>query len=56
MSNFSAFGGLSKEIFANYNNKKQNTNRTLGISKSNIDFFNKNILNIKKFLLDINRI
>ena len=34
----------------------QNNIQTLGISKSNIDFFNKNILNIKKLLWDINKI
>ena len=30
--------------------------RTLGLSKSNIDFFNKNILNIEKILWNINKI
>ena len=35
-----------------YKKKNQNfsQSRTIGISKSNIEFFNKNILNIKKIL------
>ncbi len=48
--------GIAVDIFINNNNKKQHSNRTLGISKSNVEFFNKNILNIKKFLWDINKI
>ena len=38
--------------------KKLNYNKaqTIGISKSNIEFFNKNILNIEKLLWDINKI
>ena len=41
-----------------HNKKKKNNqlNRTLGISKSNIDFFNKNILNIEKLLWNIKKI
>ena len=35
----------------NYNNS-----RTLGISKSNVDFFNNNIVNIKKILWEIKKI
>jgi 2-octaprenyl-6-methoxyphenol hydroxylase len=37
-------------------NKKQYKSRTLGLSKSNIEFFNKNILNINKLLWRINKI
>ncbi len=35
---------------------KQNKSRTLGISKSNVDFFNNNISNIEKFLWKIYKI
>jgi len=37
-------------------NLKQNKSRTLGISKSNIKFFNNNIFNIDKLLWDIKKI
>ena len=30
--------------------------QTLGISRANIEYFNKNIINIDKFLWDINKI
>ena len=36
--------------------KNYNQSRTLGISKSNIDFFNMNITNIKKILWEIRKI
>ena len=44
------------DIFTNQKIKKQNKNRTIGISKSNIEYFNKNIVNIEKFLWNINKI
>ena len=44
------------DIFVNKKIKKQNKNRTIGISKSNIEYFNKNIVNIEKFLWNINKI
>ena len=51
---------VNKEIFVDifYKNKKTNIDktRTIGISKSNIDYFNKNILNITKILWPINEI
>ena len=37
------------DIFFNQVNKNQDKSRTLGISKSNIEFFNKEILDIEKF-------
>ena len=40
-------------------NKKNiniNKNRTIGISKSNIDFLNKNIININNFLWKLKKI
>ncbi len=48
--------GIKVDIFSNQKTKKNNKIQTLGISKSNIDFFNKNILNIKKFLWNIDKI
>ena len=36
--------------------KKNNEIQTLGISKTNIEFFNNNILDINKFLWNINKI
>jgi len=48
--------GINVDIFSNVINKKYNKIRTIGISKSNLEFFNKNILNIKSILWDINKI
>ena len=48
--------GIKVDIFAEQKTKEINKAQTLGISKSNIDFFNKNILNIKKFLWNIDKI
>ena len=48
--------GINTEILSQKNYLKYNKTRTLGISKSNIDFFNKNIVNIDKLLWDINKI
>ena len=48
--------GIKVDIFCDKKNKKNNKIQTIGISKSNIDFFNKNILDINKFLWNINKI
>ncbi len=48
--------GIKVDIFSDQKIKKYTKTQTLGISKSNIDFFNKNILDIKKSLWDINKI
>ena len=48
--------GIFVDVVRNRKNSKSNKTRTIGISKSNIDFINKNILNIKKLLWNINRI
>ena len=48
--------GIKVDIFYNGKAKKNNKIQTLGISRSNIEFFNKYILNIKKLLWDINKI
>ena len=51
---------VNKEIFVDifYKNKKINIDktRTIGISKSNVDFFNKNISNISKILWPVKKI
>ena len=44
------------EVLVQNNDSKFSRSRTLGISKSNIDFFNKNIINIKKILWNLNKI
>ena len=48
--------GISVDIISTIKIKKYNKIRTLGISKSNIDFFNKYILNIEKLLWKIKKI
>ena len=48
--------GINVDIFSNNNLKIQNNNRTIGISKSNLEFFNKDILNIQNKTWDINEI
>ena len=44
------------DIISNRKNHKYDRTRTLGISKSNIDFFNKEIINIDKILWEIRNI
>ena len=44
------------DVFGNFKSNSLNKTRTLGISKSNVDFFNKNIININKILWKIKRI
>ena len=48
--------GIRVDIFSDRRIKKYNKIQTLGISKTNIDFFNTNILNIKNLLWNINKI
>ena len=49
--------GIYVDIFFNLKKiKKQNKSRTIGMSQSNIKFFNQNILNIEKLLWDIKHI
>ena len=48
--------GIKVDIFSEQKIKNNNKMQTLGISKSNIEFFNKNILDIKKFLWNIHKI
>ena len=44
------------DLWSSKNTIKPNRSRTIGISKSNIDFFNKNILNIEKLAFKLNKI
>ena len=44
------------DIIPNKKPQKPDQTRTLGISTSNIDFLNKNIININKILWDIKKI
>ena len=48
--------GIRVDVFSQLKKKGRNYNRTLAISKSNIDFFNNHILNIEKLLWDIKKI
>ena len=48
--------GIYVDIISIKKNQKFDKERTLGISKSNIEFFNKNIFNIEKILWNINKI
>jgi len=48
--------GINVDIFSNQKKLNYDKTRTIGISKKNLDFFNKEILNIDKFLWNINKI
>ena len=48
--------GINVDVFKDSKVNNNDKSRTLGISKSNIEFFNKNILNISKQLWNINEI
>ena len=48
--------GINVEIISNKKKKKIYCDRTIGISKINLDFFNKEILNINKLSWNINKI
>ena len=48
--------GIHVDIFLNQKKLDNDKTRTIGISKKNLDFFNKEILNIEKFLWNINKI
>ena len=48
--------GIKVDIFSDQKIKKDNKIQTLGISKTNVEFFNKKILNINKFLWNIDEI
>tara|TARA_B100000963_G_C22548124_1_gene635427 strand:+ start:43 stop:1110 length:1068 start_codon:yes stop_codon:yes gene_type:complete len=48
--------GIRVDIFSSKNKSKKDINRTLGISKFNLDFFNEEILNIEKLIWNIKKI
>jgi len=48
--------GICVDIFSSKSKFKKDINRTLGISKVNLEFFNKEILNIEKFIWDVKKI
>ena len=48
--------GIRVDIFSHKMNFQKDINRTLGISKVNLDFFNNEILNIKELIWNINKI
>ena len=48
--------GIYVDIFLSKNNFKKDNNRTLGISKNNLEFFNKEVLNITKLAWNIKKI
>ena len=48
--------GIKVDIFSDQKIQKNNKIQTLGISTANIDFFNENILNIKKLLWNVDKI
>ena len=47
---------LSVDIFSNSKLKKYSQTRTIGITKSNINYLNRNVLNIEKILWEIKQI
>ena len=48
--------GINVDIFSNKKIKNYSKIQTIGISKSNVDFFNRNIMDIKKLLWNIKKI
>ena len=48
--------GIKVDLISNYTLNNYDKSQTLGISQSNIDFFNKKILNIDSLLWNINKI
>ena len=48
--------GIYVDLFSSKKLNEINKSRTIGISKNNIDFFNKDILDIRKLVWDINKI
>ena len=47
---------IDVDVIFNKKNYKINDSRTIGISKSNVDFFNTNIINIEKLIWNIKAI
>ena len=47
---------IEVHVYFNKKNYKISDSRTIGIAKNNVDFFNSNIINIKKLLWNLKRI
>ena len=47
---------IDVDVIFNKKNHKINVTRTIGISKNNIDFFNRNIINVEKLIWNIKKI
>ena len=47
---------IKVDVFLNKKNLKINDSSTIGITKDNIDFFNKNIINLEKIIWKLNKI
>ena len=47
---------IDVDLIINKKNYKINDSRTIGISKNNVDFFNDNIINIKKLIWNVKKI
>ena len=47
---------IDVDLIFNKKNYKISDTRTIGISKNNVDFFNSNIINIEKLILNIKKI
>ena len=47
---------IDVDVFFNKSNYKINDTRTIGLAKNNIDFFNKNIINIEKIIWKLKKI
>ena len=48
--------GISVDVYYNRKVKNQNLSRTLGISATNVQYFNKHIINIDQIRWEINNI
>ena len=48
--------GISVDLFSETKKMAKDKTRTIGISKKNLDFFNKNILDIKDITWNIDKI
>src|SRR6056300_681672 len=47
---------IDVHVYSNKKNYKISNSRTIGIAKNNIEFFNKNIININKIVWKLKRI
>ena len=47
---------INVDMFVSKKNYRTDKSRTLGISKSNIEFFNKDIINIEKIIWKLKKI